>query len=224
MQTAPMTDIAAGGASSVASAASDAALGSEKARLVFGSLEGQLRAQGTAAAALQSAAPSASAAGGIVFSAGGAAAPAVPGVAPARVSFNNTGIHSTLISVQQHAHDATAAPTKVVSEAVRAGMASGHINVSGLSADTFALSGATLAAKAAQEAVLRELEVAKRARSVVVPTTDSGVRRRLREIGEPITLFGEKVSRWHELTMQPLRCLHPSFQCHTELLRQILCM
>lgn len=74
-------------------------------------------------------------------------------------------------------------------------MASGNINVSGVSADTFALSEATQQAMAAQAAHLREMEIAKRARSVVVPTNDNLVRKRLRELGEPITLFGERVSQ-----------------------------
>ena len=37
-----------------------------------------------------------------------------------------------------------------------------------------------------------ELQVQRKARSVHVPTIDSDVRKKLREIGEPITLFGER--------------------------------
>lgn len=44
------------------------------------------------------------------------------------------------------------------------------------------------------QAMLEELERRKRARVMAVPTDDGRVRARLREIGEPITLFGERVS------------------------------
>jgi U4/U6 small nuclear ribonucleoprotein PRP4 len=44
-------------------------------------------------------------------------------------------------------------------------------------------------------AALEELERKKRARATAVPTDDGRVRAKLREIGEPITLFGERVSR-----------------------------
>jgi len=42
---------------------------------------------------------------------------------------------------------------------------------------------------------LDELERKKRARNLAVPTDDNRVKARLREIGEPITLFGERVRR-----------------------------
>jgi U4/U6 small nuclear ribonucleoprotein PRP4 len=41
--------------------------------------------------------------------------------------------------------------------------------------------------------ILDELERKKKARSMAVPTDDNRVKARLREIGEPITLFGERV-------------------------------
>ena len=44
------------------------------------------------------------------------------------------------------------------------------------------------------QAMLDELERRRRARLMAVPTDDGRVRARLREIGEPITLFGERVS------------------------------
>lgn len=42
--------------------------------------------------------------------------------------------------------------------------------------------------------ILDELERKKKARAMAVPTDDNRVKARLREIGEPITLFGERVS------------------------------
>jgi hypothetical protein len=44
-----------------------------------------------------------------------------------------------------------------------------------------------------EQAILDELERKKRARSMAVPTDDNKVKLRLRELGEPITLFGERV-------------------------------
>ena len=44
-----------------------------------------------------------------------------------------------------------------------------------------------------EQAILDELERKKRARSMAVPTDDGKVKLRLRELGEPITLFGERV-------------------------------
>ena len=44
-----------------------------------------------------------------------------------------------------------------------------------------------------ERAVMQELERKKKARSLAVPTDDNKVKARLREIGEPITLFGERV-------------------------------
>jgi len=49
-------------------------------------------------------------------------------------------------------------------------------------------------AKAEQQAILDEFERKKKARNIAVPTDDKKVRLRLRELGEPITLFGEGVS------------------------------
>lgn len=48
-------------------------------------------------------------------------------------------------------------------------------------------------AKIENKVILDELERKKKARSMAVPTDDTRVKARLREIGEPITLFGERV-------------------------------
>lgn len=50
-------------------------------------------------------------------------------------------------------------------------------------------------ARLENQVLLEELERKKKARNMAVPTDDGRVRARLREIGEPITLFGERVSR-----------------------------
>jgi U4/U6 small nuclear ribonucleoprotein PRP4 len=49
-------------------------------------------------------------------------------------------------------------------------------------------------AKLENKILLDEMERKRKARSMAVPTDDNRVKARLREIGEPITLFGERVS------------------------------
>ena len=50
-------------------------------------------------------------------------------------------------------------------------------------------------ARLENKVLLDELERKKKARSLAVPTDDNRVKIRLREMGEPITLFGERVCR-----------------------------
>jgi U4/U6 small nuclear ribonucleoprotein PRP4 len=44
----------------------------------------------------------------------------------------------------------------------------------------------------AQEAVIKEVELKRRMKQTVVPTDDSKVKQMLRQIGEPVTMFGER--------------------------------
>lgn len=55
-------------------------------------------------------------------------------------------------------------------------------------------------AKMENRVILEELERKKKARTMAVPTDDNRVKARLREIGEPITLFGERVRPIYSLT------------------------
>ena len=55
-------------------------------------------------------------------------------------------------------------------------------------------------ARIENKVILDELERKKKARALAVPTDDNRVKARLREIGEPITLFGERVRRIVPLT------------------------
>lgn len=48
-------------------------------------------------------------------------------------------------------------------------------------------------ARVENKAIIDDLERKKRARTMAVPTDDTQVKARLRQIGEPITLFGERV-------------------------------
>ena len=63
--------------------------------------------------------------------------------------------------------------------------------MSELTLDTLADDGQY--ARVENKLILDELERKKKARSLAVPTDDNRVKARLREIGEPITIFGERV-------------------------------
>ena len=64
-----------------------------------------------------------------------------------------------------------------------------------LASETHELSESSQADKARHDELLKQLEAKKRARAITVPTNDNLVKKKLREMGEPITLFGERVSR-----------------------------
>lgn len=72
-----------------------------------------------------------------------------------------------------------------------------HTSMAELTLETLADDGNYLGSERARlenQVILDELERKKKARTIAVPTDDKAVRSRLREIGEPITLFGERVS------------------------------
>lgn len=54
------------------------------------------------------------------------------------------------------------------------------------------------------QALLEELERKKRARAIAVPTDDGRVKKRLRELGQPITLFGERAADRRQRLIQLL--------------------
>lgn len=60
-------------------------------------------------------------------------------------------------------------------------------------------------ARMENQVILDELERKKKARTLAVPTDDKLVKARLREIGEPITLFGERVRGLYFLSCRVLR-------------------
>ncbi|CAH3109932.1 unnamed protein product [Porites lobata] len=74
-----------------------------------------------------------------------------------------------------------------VSAAVLAGIRAGNINIS--SGEYLELSEDQTSER--HQELLAEFERRKKARAITVPTGDASVKARLRELGEPITLFGE---------------------------------
>ena len=67
-------------------------------------------------------------------------------------------------------------------------------------------------ARIENKVILDELERKKKARAMAVPTDDNRVKARLREIGEPITLFGERVCPVHPTGLTEYRCYYSRLQ------------
>ncbi len=67
-------------------------------------------------------------------------------------------------------------------------------------------------ARIENKVILDELERKKKARAMAVPTDDNRVKARLREIGEPITLFGERVRPISHFDSMVYRCYYHRLQ------------
>jgi hypothetical protein len=77
-------------------------------------------------------------------------------------------------------------------EAIAIAIKSGNVNIGGSSnVEVLDLNEESLAAQQQHATLLRRFEAQKRARGVAVPTAIADVKARLRELGKPITLFGE---------------------------------
>eukprot|EP00040_Diaphanoeca_grandis_P005996 m.35485 g.35485 ORF g.35485 m.35485 type:complete len:525 (+) comp17145_c0_seq3:98-1672(+) len=87
---------------------------------------------------------------------------------------------------------ASSSVPKVLSEAVKAGIAAGNINLS--SGETSQLSDALQDQVDEHEALKAEFERRKQLRTIKVPTQDAEVIRQLRQLGHPRCLFGEDPS------------------------------
>ncbi|KAG7400804.1 U4/U6 small nuclear ribonucleoprotein Prp4 [Phytophthora boehmeriae] len=76
---------------------------------------------------------------------------------------------------------------------LEAAMRAGNVNVSdNVETEVLQLSESSRAAQEKHALLLRRIEAEKRARNIAVPTSVEEVIRRLRQLGEPITLFGER--------------------------------
>ena len=67
-------------------------------------------------------------------------------------------------------------------------------------------------ARIENKVILDELERKKKARAMAVPTDDNRVKARLREIGEPITLFGERVCPMSHFDLMVYICYYHRLQ------------
>ncbi|CAL8460668.1 g198 [Coccomyxa elongata] len=72
------------------------------------------------------------------------------------------------------------------------GPSGGFISAVDDDADTIALPEGSRQAQILQEEAVRQMEIRRRMRAEVVPTQDGDVRRMLRQLEHPITLFGER--------------------------------
>ncbi|KAG7393212.1 U4/U6 small nuclear ribonucleoprotein Prp4 [Phytophthora pseudosyringae] len=76
---------------------------------------------------------------------------------------------------------------------LEAAIRAGNVNVSdNVETEVLQLSESSRAAQEKHAQLLRRIEAEKRARNIAVPTSVEEVIRRLRQLGEPITLFGER--------------------------------
>lgn len=77
-------------------------------------------------------------------------------------------------------------------DAIELGIRAGNINIAGRSkVEMMDLNQESLEAQIQHADTIRKFETQKRARSIVVPTSIEDVKQKLRELGQPITLFGE---------------------------------
>ncbi len=77
-------------------------------------------------------------------------------------------------------------------DALEAGIRAGNINIaSKVNVEVLDLNEESRASKVQHEEVMRRFEAQKRARSIAVPTAMEEVKAMLRELGQPVTLFGE---------------------------------
>ncbi|ETL92067.1 hypothetical protein L917_09532, partial [Phytophthora nicotianae] len=80
-----------------------------------------------------------------------------------------------------------------MSSNLEAAIRAGNVNVSdNVETEVLQLSESSRAAQEKHAQLLRRIEAEKRARNIAVPTIVEEVIRRLRQLGEPITLFGER--------------------------------
>ncbi|CEG41234.1 u4 u6 small nuclear ribonucleoprotein [Plasmopara halstedii] len=80
-----------------------------------------------------------------------------------------------------------------ISSNLESAIRAGNVNVSdNVETEVLQLSESSRAAQEKHAQLLRRIEAEKRARNIAVPTIIEEVIRRLRQLGEPITLFGER--------------------------------
>ena len=76
--------------------------------------------------------------------------------------------------------------------AIAAAIKSGNVNIAGaMQVEILDLSEESRQAQLQHAETLRRVEAQQRARTVIVPTDIEEVKRKLRELGHPITIFGE---------------------------------
>lgn len=83
-------------------------------------------------------------------------------------------------------------PTLLGNEAISAAIRSGNVNIaSKMQVEVMELSEESREAQFKHAEALRAFEAQQRARSIIVPTAVDDVKAKLRELGHPVTVFGE---------------------------------
>jgi U4/U6 small nuclear ribonucleoprotein PRP4 len=83
-------------------------------------------------------------------------------------------------------------PILLGKDAISAAIRSGNVNIaSNMQVEVMELSGESQEAQLKHAETLRKYEMQQRARGIIVPTSADDVKAKLRELRQPITLFGE---------------------------------
>ena len=94
---------------------------------------------------------------------------------------------SSLIEMSQSANNPL-----IGNAALSAGMKAGNINVAGATrVEVMDLSAESKESQQEHARLLKQFEASKRARTIIVPTNTEEIKKQLRELNHPITLFGE---------------------------------
>jgi U4/U6 small nuclear ribonucleoprotein PRP4 len=83
-------------------------------------------------------------------------------------------------------------PKLLGNDAIAAAVRSGHVNIaSAMVVEEMDLSAESRQAQMQHAETLRRFEAQQRSRAIVVPTAAEDVKQKLRELGKPVTFFGE---------------------------------
>eukprot|EP00741_Cyanophora_paradoxa_P000070 tig00000057_g67.t1 len=100
-------------------------------------------------------------------------------------------------------------PPAAFDQQMAAARAAGNINYAPAEAETMELDLKSQASIEKHKMLMDQLDQQKRARSLYVPTNDAEVRKRLRELEEPMTLFGEGPGERRDRLKAILVRMHP---------------
>jgi pre-mRNA processing factor 4 (PRP4) like len=117
-------------------------------------------------------------------------------------------------------------------DAIAAAIKSGNINIAGaMQFEVMELSNESKDAQIQHAEILRKYESQKRGRTIVVPTAIDDVKSKLRELGKPVTLFGEghadrrerlrEVIANLEIKEEEISKIQVNYKCNFEVIPQI---
>jgi len=96
-------------------------------------------------------------------------------------------------------------------DAIQMGIIAGNVNIAtGSTIEVLDLNEESREAQRQHALVLQQYEAQKRARAISVPTSIEEVKQRLRELGKPVTLFGEGAADRRERLKETIATLQLS--------------